>query len=84
MFQIDHRLSIVDKLADEIEVQMAKSETLRQSILKRAFSGQLVRQDETDEAAFVFLDRIRAEREQLTKRARLRKTAKRKKTRVTA
>ena len=84
VFQIDHRLSIVDKLGDVIEVQMAKSETLRQSIRKRAFSGQLVRQDETDEAAFVLLDRIRAEREQLTKRARLRKTAKRKKTRVTA
>ena len=84
VFQIDHRLSIVDKLADEIEVQMAKSETLRQSILKRAFSGQLVRQDETDEAAFVLLDQIRADREQLTKRARLRKTAKRRKTKVTA
>ena len=84
VFQIDHKLSIVDKLADEIEVQLAKSETLRQSILKRAFSGQLVRQDETDEAAFVLLDRIRAEREQLTKRARLRKAAKRKKTKVTA
>ena len=76
MFQIDHRLSIVDKLADEIEVQLAKSETLRQSILQRAFSGQLVRQDETDEGAFVLLDQIRVEREQLTKRARRRKTAK--------
>ena len=82
VFQIDHTLSIVDKLAAEIEVQLAKSETLRHSILKRAFSGQLVRQDETDEATFVLLDRIRAEREQLTKRARLRKTAKRKRTKV--
>ena len=76
VFQIDHKLSIVDKLADEIEVQLAKSETLRQSILQRAFSGQLVRQDETDEGAFVLLDQIRVEREQLTKRARRRKTAK--------
>ena len=76
VFQIDHKLSIVGKLADEIEVQLAKSETLRQSILQRAFSGQLVRQDETDEGAFVLLDQIRAEREQLTKRARRRKTAK--------
>ena len=76
VFQIDHKLSIVDKLADEIEVQLAKSETLRQSILQRAFSGQLVHQDETDQGAFVLLDQIRAEREQLTERARRRKTAK--------
>ena len=83
VLQIDHELSIVDKLVDEIEAQLAKSRTLRQSILKRAFSGQLVLQDDTDEAASVLLDRIRAEREQLTKRARLPKTGKRKMNKVT-
>lgn len=41
----------------------AQSATLRQSILKRAFSGRLVPQDPADEPASVLLDRIRAERE---------------------
>ena len=84
VFQIDHGLSIVDKLVDQIETQLAKSRSLRQSILMRAFSGRLVPQDATDEPASALLDRIRAEREQLTKRARLRKTGKRKKNKVTA
>lgn len=83
VFQIDHELAIVDKSVDEIEAQLVKSRTLRQSILNKAFSGELVPQDATDEPASVLLDRIRAEREQTAKRAGLRKTAKRKTGKVT-
>ncbi len=82
VLHIDRELSVVDELVEEIEAQLAKSRTLRQSILKRAFSGQLVLQDDTDEAASVVLDRIRAEREQLTKRT-LPRTGKRKMNKVT-
>jgi hypothetical protein len=39
------------------------SETLRQSILKKAFSGQLVPQDPNDEPASELLARIKAEKE---------------------
>jgi len=37
---------------------------LRQSILKRAFEGNLVAQDPNDEPASVLLERIKASREQ--------------------
>ena len=35
---------------------------LRQSILKKAFSGQLVQQDPNDEPASILLDRIKAQK----------------------
>lgn len=47
----------------EIEQQLVRSEALRQSILKYAFSGQLVEQDPNDEPASVLLEKIGAEKE---------------------
>lgn len=38
---LDQRVSEVDKLDEEIDLQLQKSETLRQSILKKAFIGRL-------------------------------------------
>ena len=46
----------------EIEANFLRTELLRQSILKKAFSGQLVEQDPNDEPASVLLDRIRTEK----------------------
>jgi type I restriction enzyme S subunit len=60
VLQIRNLLSIEDNLADSIDVELQRVELLRQSILKKAFSGQLVPQDPTDEPAAVLLDRIRA------------------------
>ncbi len=75
---IGRSLSVCDQMAADIDIQLARSESLRQSILKKAFSGQLVPQDPHDEPASVLLDRIRAEREQATKNNHAKKTKKRK------
>ena len=60
---IEIQFSQAKYLADEIGANIEKSETLRQSILKKAFSGQLVAQDPNDEPASVLLERSRAEKE---------------------
>ena len=59
---IESKLSEIDALDSELDIQLAKAETLRQSILKKAFSGQLVPQDPNDEPASELLARIQAEK----------------------
>ena len=58
---IESLLSVCDKLESIVEENIAKAEALRQSILKKAFSGQLVPQDPNDEPAEELLKRIKAE-----------------------
>lgn len=60
--QLESRLSIVDQLENTITTALQQSEILRQSILKKAFSGQLVDQDPNDEPASILLERIKAEK----------------------
>jgi type I restriction enzyme S subunit len=43
-------------------MSLRQAETLRQSILKRAFEGKLVPQDSNDEPASILLERIKAEK----------------------
>ncbi|MEQ1814362.1 MAG: hypothetical protein ABL860_07940, partial [Candidatus Nitrotoga sp.] len=45
-----------------LSTSLQQAAALRQSILKRAFSGQLVPQDPHDEPASVLLERIRADK----------------------
>jgi len=52
----------VERREFDVDVQLNKAETLRQSILKKAFSGKLVPQDPTDEPASELLARIRADK----------------------
>ena len=52
-------LSSVDAIKNEIDSQLLKVQALRQSILKKAFSGQLVPQDPDDEPASILLERIK-------------------------
>jgi type I restriction enzyme S subunit len=59
---VDHFISVAEKIENTIDSELQKSEALRQSILKKAFSGQLVPQDPADEPASVLLERIRAEK----------------------
>lgn len=40
--QIETRLSVCDKLAESIDQSLAQAEALRQSILKKAFAGELL------------------------------------------
>ena len=54
-------LSQVDAMKIEINNGLQRIHALRQAILKRAFSGQLVPQDPSDEPADALLARLRAE-----------------------
>src|SRR5450759_2151763 len=60
---LDEKLSSIDAMDLELSDQIVRSDGLRHSILKRAFSGQLVDQDPKDEPASVLLERIKAEKE---------------------
>jgi type I restriction enzyme S subunit len=52
----------IASMETDIATNLQKAEALRQSILKKAFSGELVPQDPADEPASVLLNRIRAGR----------------------
>ena len=75
--KIEQQLSQADALISQIEGHLKGAEALRQSILKKAFSGQLVPQDPHDEPASVLLDRIRVEREKAVQNNHSKKTKKR-------
>ena len=76
--EIERQYSTLDHIEAAIDSEIAKSSTLRQAILKKAFFGQLVPQDPHDEPASVLLDRIRAERERGVKNNHAKKTKRRK------
>ncbi|WP_299656994.1 restriction endonuclease subunit S [uncultured Tateyamaria sp.] len=71
---LDEKLEAADALEAEIDAALARADALRQSILKKAFSGQLVPQDAKDEPASALLERIKADRA-MTPRTKKRKTA---------
>ena len=67
--EIESRLSVCDKVEENISESLEKAEALRQSILKNAFEGKLLSQEEITkcrqeadyEPASVLLERIRKE-----------------------
>lgn len=61
---IDEKLSEADQLDQTLATALQQADALRQSILKKAFHGQLEKQDKNEEPATALLERIRAERVQ--------------------
>jgi len=60
---LETQLTAIAANEADIDLNLRKAEALRQSILKKAFAGELVPQDPADEPAAALLARIRAERE---------------------
>jgi type I restriction enzyme S subunit len=59
---LDQQFEVIERNEREIDGALRRSEALRQSILKKAFSGQLVPQDPTDEPASELLARLRTQK----------------------
>jgi type I restriction enzyme S subunit len=70
---VEDQLSVIEHLEADLEAKLKSAQALRQSILRHAFTGQLVPQDPNDESAAELLKRIAAQREE---RARQAQTAK--------
>ncbi len=62
MAEVEERLSVIDAMRASIETAQRRSAALRRAILERAFRGELVPQDPTDEPASALLERIAAAR----------------------
>ena len=78
--ELEKKLSLIAQLETCIETHIQKAATLRLSVFKKAFEGKLVPQDPNDEPAWVLLDRIRSDREQVSMNNHPKKTRKRKAT----
>jgi type I restriction enzyme, S subunit len=59
---LDQQFEVIDQNEREIDAALKRSEALRQSILKEAFTGRLVPQNPSDEPASHLLARLPAER----------------------
>ena len=64
--EVERHLSVAGEVEKTITAELKRAEQLRQSILKKAFSGKLVPQDPNDEPASVLLERIKAEKSEHT------------------
>ncbi len=60
--EVEERISVITQAETAVEASLKRAERTRQSILQKAFSGQLVPQAPDDESASVLLERIREER----------------------
>ena len=60
--ELESKLSEADQLDQTLATALQQADALRQSILKKAFHGQLVKQAKNEEPATALLERIRAEK----------------------
>lgn len=59
---VEEQTSAIDALRAAIERAQRRSASLRRAVLERAFRGELVPQDPSDEPASALLERIASER----------------------
>ena len=62
--EVERHFSIADEAEKTVAAELKRAEQLRQSILKKAFSGKLVPQKSSDESASILLEHIKAEKSQ--------------------
>ncbi|WP_421998085.1 restriction endonuclease subunit S [Roseovarius confluentis] len=72
---LDAKFEAADALEAEIDAALTRADAFRKSILKKAFSGQLVPQDPKDEPASALLERMKANRSKAPKTKRRRQHA---------
>jgi type I restriction enzyme S subunit len=70
---VEDQLSVIDHLEADLEAKLGSAQALRQSILRNAFTGQIVPHDPNDEPASELLKRIDAERKESSKRVAMAK-----------
>lgn len=73
---VEAQLSVIEHLESDLDAKLKRAQALRQSILRSAFSGQLVPQDPNDEPASELLKRIATDREERARQAKAAKGAK--------
>lgn len=73
--RIEQLFAFADQLEAKVKTAQARIDQLTQSILAKAFRGELVPQDPNDEPASVLLERIKAQRAAEPKAKRSRKKA---------
>ena len=69
--RLESQTSMIDHLEEDITSSIGRLNTLRQSILRRAYVGRLASQDPNDEPASTLLDRIRIAKNAKNPRAQL-------------
>lgn len=72
--RVEQLFSFADKIESRYNKAKAMLDKLPQSILAKAFRGELVPQDENDEPASVLLERIKAEKAKLSDQKKPKKT----------